>query len=362
MLSAALFDLDGVLLHFPSARLERIAATHGLQPTALTGAAFAPDVLERVVTGRLSHADWVVEVGEAVGSVPAVTEWLDGTAEVDRDALALVDDLKRAGLRVGLLTNGTDRTLDLIAGSGIPEAMDAVVCTALVGVAKPDAGAYAAAVAALEVEPGSTFFVDDTPRNVTGARQAGLHAALYSGVEALRATLTDYGALPLALSEAPLAIHRVTPDDTDAVERVARRMRLTLEEVVGPAQGGSMYTDDWLMDRAMQHLDGRHDGAIHEAWVEEHCVGHTIVRVVHDEAGPHGLFSTTWVGPGARRRGVASALLDAGETWMRERGLNRAATHTATDHAPLVALYEGRGYAEVLRADGMVRLEATLTA
>ncbi|MCP4809161.1 MAG: GNAT family N-acetyltransferase [Proteobacteria bacterium] len=143
------------------------------------------------------------------------------------------------------------------------------------------------------------------------------------------------------------------------LDLVARRMRATLAEVIGP-DGESMYTLEWLRDRVRQHLDGRHVGAAFVAELDGAVAGHTIVR---REEGC-GLFSTTYVDPAARRAGIAEALLERGEEWIRAQGLERAATHTAGGNTPLLKLYERRGYAVVFTDpdSGMVRLEADLTA
>ena len=180
-MNAVLFDLDGVVLHFPASRLASIAAGVGLRPEDFTAAAFDPALLRPLVTGRLSHDAWVARVGAAVGAPEAVARWLDGTFEVDREVVGLMGELRGAGVRVGILTNGTDRTRSFLAGSGVLEAVDAFVCTAELGIAKPDAGAYAAACRALSTEPGATFFTDDTPANVVGARRAGLVAEDFVG-------------------------------------------------------------------------------------------------------------------------------------------------------------------------------------
>lgn len=107
-----------------------------------------------------------------------------------------------------------------------------------------------------------------------------------------------------------------------------------------------MYTMDWLMDRVKFHLDpDKCSGQVFLAIGEEGTVaGHTIVRIENEEAGPIGLFSTTYVHPDYRRRGAAQALLDRGEAWMRERRMSRALTYTDRDNEPLKKLFTERGY------------------
>ncbi|HRE87972.1 MAG TPA: GNAT family N-acetyltransferase [Myxococcota bacterium] len=140
-------------------------------------------------------------------------------------------------------------------------------------------------------------------------------------------------------------------------------MRLTLEEVLGD-EGRTLYTLEWLRERAEAHLDpARFVGEIFLAEeAEAGVVGHTIVRIERDERGTFGLFSTTWVNPESRRAGLAERLLDAGETWFMEHRLRRFATDTSDTNTPLLALFGRRGYTVSFRSAErrMVRLERVL--
>ena len=160
----------------------------------------------------------------------------------------------------------------------------------------------------------------------------------------------------------PIARAQETAHDAE-VDLVAGRMRDTLMEVVDHDRGSEMYTMDWLRARVRFHLDSAScTGEVflaeqQEATREEgSIVGHTILRI--DKEDPTlGLFSTFFVHPHSRRDGVASALLDSGETWFRALGLRRFATNTAATNTKLHRLMERSGYDLVLREGEMVRFE-----
>jgi GNAT superfamily N-acetyltransferase len=178
------------------------------------------------------------------------------------------------------------------------------------------------------------------------------------------------------------ALRPINADCDAEVALVAERMRLTLMEVVGGAEGQSMFSMDWLIDRVRWHLDASQcTGAVYVAERAEKAVGnatvghagsriaghaivgHTIVRIDQDEDGrPMGLFSTTYVAKSARRLGIADALLAKGESWMRDQGLRFAATHTSETNTPLIRLYEKHQYEIVLRIaeNKMIRLGKAL--
>lgn len=148
-----------------------------------------------------------------------------------------------------------------------------------------------------------------------------------------------------------LRIRPLKPDATDEIDLVAQRMRATLIEVEGEAVGTALYSMAWLRERVLFHLDPQQAVAQVLLAVQEEdgqVLGHTIVR---RELGPDGrafgLFSTSYVAPSARRRGVADALLLAGEQWMRDQGLPAAATWTSAGNGKLIRLYARHGYAQV---------------
>ena len=147
---------------------------------------------------------------------------------------------------------------------------------------------------------------------------------------------------------------RIRPLREDEIELVAERMRATLVEVLGEARGRAMYTMEWLRDRVRFHLDpSRSTGTVLVAEQDGFVVGHTIVRV---EADGTGLFSTTYVVPTARRRGVARRLLLAGEAWLSAHPIRELATCTARDNGRLIGLFRAHGYEETDTSDEMVRL------
>jgi putative hydrolase of the HAD superfamily len=92
---------------------------------------------------------------------------------------AVLAALRARGLRLAVVSNFDGRLLPLLDALGISERVDAVVPSTLVGSAKPDARIFHAALARLDVSPAAALHVgDDLSMDVTGARRAGLRAAL----------------------------------------------------------------------------------------------------------------------------------------------------------------------------------------
>ena len=156
-----------------------------------------------------------------------------------------------------------------------------------------------------------------------------------------------------------LHIERIQQDSKE-LPIIASRMRDTLIDVLGVEIGSSMYSLEWLRDRAVSHLDGRLSGAIYIARFgpENQHVGHIIIRQEEDERGHYGLVTTAYVLPEMRRKGIADALLDAAHAWFSSQQLLRTATDTGENNHPLIALYARHGYEIIFHSQEkqMVRL------
>lgn len=146
-----------------------------------------------------------------------------------------------------------------------------------------------------------------------------------------------------------MRIREIDPQSEAEIELVAKRMHLTLVDVLGEQEGGSMYSHEWLVNRVRFHLDPHQSQIFIVENDQAEIIGHCIVRR-ETEAGAHfGLFSTTYVTPEYRRQGAAQALLTRGEAWMRAKGLREAVTYTSSSNAKLICLYQKNGYEIFLR-------------
>lgn len=160
------------------------------------------------------------------------------------------------------------------------------------------------------------------------------------------------------MSAEPFIIRDINPEHPEEVHLVAARMRLTLQEVVGTAEGEAMYTMDWLVQRVLFHLDPascRGRVMVVELPTGE-IVAHCILRIESEEAAEFGLFSTFYVKPSDRRLGIASRLVQEGEAWFQEHGLREFRTYTAETNEPLHRLMRRHGYEVALRKNDMVSL------
>lgn len=190
---ALLIDMDGTLRRFDPAVVAGVEQRYGLAPGAIWTAAFDRARAVPAVLGKVTHAEWMAVVAEALGAPAAVAEWEAYRGEVDPDVLALVRAVRGSGRRVALTTNATDRLPRDLERLGLVGELDAVVNSSELGVAKPAPEYFAAACRAVGEPPDRCLLVDDSIRFVAGARAYGLPAHRWTGpadLPYLRSALT----------------------------------------------------------------------------------------------------------------------------------------------------------------------------
>lgn len=149
--------------------------------------------MARAVCGEIDDAAWrkavraaLAEHGAAADA--AVSAWTALTGRVVSEMVELVAAM-RPRLRTGLITNATTRVEADLRLLRLDGCFDAVISSARVGVAKPDARIFHLAAERLGHRPEECIFVDDTPGHVEGARAIGLTGILFAGAADLRARL-----------------------------------------------------------------------------------------------------------------------------------------------------------------------------
>lgn len=191
--TTVLLDLDGVIRHFATDHRTKIEDSAGLEPGALWAAAFDDDLVEQLITGRITRAAWTAAVGDVVDNPEAAAEWLGEKGTLDPQMVDLIDELRASGTTVAILTNGSDTIPAELDELGLTSHVDAIFNTADIGYAKPDPRAFQHACQVLDVDPAQVFFTDDSQRKLSGAIEIGMTAEHFVGVETLRTQLAERG-------------------------------------------------------------------------------------------------------------------------------------------------------------------------
>lgn len=193
MIQTILTDLDGVIRLWNSdSELSKAEANLGIPKGSVFAICFDDELLIPAITGQISDEAWRAEVQNRLSQKytpeigqAAVRAWNDVSFEIDTRVLALYRNM-HPNAHLALITNATSRLEQDLALTSVLDAVDTVINSSKVGVAKPDSEIFEAALAASGAQASDAIFVDDSAVNVTAAANLGMHAHLYQSTEQLR--------------------------------------------------------------------------------------------------------------------------------------------------------------------------------
>jgi putative hydrolase of the HAD superfamily len=115
--------------------------------------------------------------------------------------IAWIPKIKAAGFRLGILSNMGYGVLEpILAGFSWLNQFDQLTWSCELGVVKPDPAIYLHTIKKLNVKPEQALFIDNLQKNIVGAEEVGLRAALFENVEQLQSDLARRG-FPLPVLE-----------------------------------------------------------------------------------------------------------------------------------------------------------------
>ena len=128
---------------------------------------------EKIVRGMGGEADGAREC-----ATDMVREWeRHENFSLYEDVLAVLDELRRHGLKIGLVTNGQRDLEEFVAHHGLE--VDAMVGSRLHGRTKPHPSIFVAALRMLDARPQEAAMVGDSYEDdIAGARALGMRAIL----------------------------------------------------------------------------------------------------------------------------------------------------------------------------------------
>jgi putative hydrolase of the HAD superfamily len=175
---ARVLDAHGVRVD--EARLERLRhEVHDSMPVASDGQARYSDRWFREFMGRLLAALDAPLDAETVRVELAEQFSRPDHFLVFADVPDALDDLVVQGVRLGVVSNWSDRLPALLDGLALGRYFESVVVSAVVGHDKPGRGIFEHALAHFGARPEQALHVGDHPVNdLSGARAAGLGALL----------------------------------------------------------------------------------------------------------------------------------------------------------------------------------------
>ena len=179
-----IFDFGGIITNMRWDVAHALEEQHGLERNTLARTYFASEEWREVEVGRGDTAEWQRaahrRLEEAAGHpLPRLHEKWRASTNLIQENVDLIRSL-RPPYRIGVLSNADVSLEERIRdGMGIHHLFDDVVCSAIVGMAKPDHRIYLLAAERLGVAPAECVFIDDAERNVKAGREVGMTAVHY---------------------------------------------------------------------------------------------------------------------------------------------------------------------------------------
>jgi putative hydrolase of the HAD superfamily len=179
-----IFDFGGVIWNMRWDACHELEQEHGLPRGAVFQTLYRTETWRAIERGRGDRQAWFDEAHRELEALagrplPRLHEIWRERQHLLSDNVALIRAL-RPPYRTAILSNA-DISLRarLEQDLGILDLFDAIVCSAEVGLAKPDLAIYRLAADQLALPVDACLFVDDYEPNIQAAEEAGMRALLY---------------------------------------------------------------------------------------------------------------------------------------------------------------------------------------
>jgi HAD superfamily hydrolase (TIGR01509 family) len=200
-ISLILFDLNGVLYRYDrEARISYLHSVSNQSADAIRGAIWDSGFEDSGDAGVVDATAYLQGFGDRIFYQLSEAEWVAALLVAVSPIAATLALLPRVRpeVRCAVLTNNNLLVRQHFA-TLYPEVAahvgDRAFVSAEFGARKPDPEAYRRCLVRLGVVPTAALFVDDSPANVAGAREAGLQGLEYTVPEELSAELRRRGLL-----------------------------------------------------------------------------------------------------------------------------------------------------------------------
>jgi putative hydrolase of the HAD superfamily len=197
------FDFGGVLWDMRWDVARELDRAHGLPRSSVVETLYRGPAWRDIERGIGDPVAWREDAHRALEQLagrplpPLHEEWRKAQTAIEPN-LTLVRAI-RHDYKVSILSNAdVSLRCRLERDIGIHELFDDIVCSAEIGMAKPEPAVFRLTAERLGVLPEHCLFVDDWDQNIEAARGVGMHAVLYrvDKGDDLRAQLEAAGVVP----------------------------------------------------------------------------------------------------------------------------------------------------------------------
>lgn len=212
MLKTFLFDMGNVLVHFSHdlmcANIGALCDRSGADVRRLLLDSGLQWEFER---GKVSDFEFHARFQDCVSRDIEFDALLAAGSDIfqlNASILPVLDALRSRGHRLVLLSNTSSAHFDWVSRHyTVLQRFDDFVVSYRVGALKPEPAIFAAAIQAIQCDPGECFYTDDIPAYIDAGRQHGLQAEIFTETSNLIRQLAARG-ITLNGRDAPAALTR----------------------------------------------------------------------------------------------------------------------------------------------------------
>jgi HAD superfamily hydrolase (TIGR01509 family) len=182
---AFVFDCFGVL----SSEVAPLVLEAHLPPPVVR--AVKDTIIMDADRGAISQAVMFEKLSAVLGISPRHVEdeyW--SRVHIDRGVVEIIEKL-RASYAVGFLSNSPAQFIrDILVRNDLNVLFDTIMISGVEGLIKPDPAIFKRMMERMSIDPHDGVMIDDKPRNIEGARAAGMDGVVFESAEKLARDLT----------------------------------------------------------------------------------------------------------------------------------------------------------------------------
>jgi len=200
MINSIIFDLGRVLLTFEPVEYLHKLYGRGEKSQALYKAVFGSKTWLDLDRGTVNNEDAIrIMTGECSEYADEIrylmNNWLEIVEPIEAN-LVLLNEFKEKGYKLFLLSNFHREAFDMVFKKfdffGI---FNGIFISSHYGLLKPEREIYVKMLREFSLNPHECIFIDDSPANISAAKELGIEGIVFTDPETLRQELIKYKVL-----------------------------------------------------------------------------------------------------------------------------------------------------------------------
>lgn len=200
MITSLVFDFGRVIsVQKPDSLFQNYEKDLGLRPQSINTIMFDSPYWHRALTGEIDMPTYWQKIGPLLNldsklALKRFQERYYEDEKMNNGVVQIIQDLSK-NYKLAVLSNHPQGLHDWLADWQIDGFFKVIVCSADVGLVKPDARIFELLLKRLKESPEHVAFIDDTTEHVTTAQALGMHGILFTTADDLKEELMDLGCL-----------------------------------------------------------------------------------------------------------------------------------------------------------------------